>query len=191
MPTVTMRLRFRDGRVETFEFEPMESPARDVVTDSRLQIGHAWKEGLLRMHVDDSELTVFAGSLASIEHSPAPPAPPVPTTVPVTFRRAPCRAPGEAGDRPPGTRACTLTLHYLGGCAETLEFDVPETLPAGAAAEDLKLQLSRTMKEGVLRLRLEDSELTVFTAALAYLETCPAVGGPSTFPSSFHRVPSD
>ncbi|MEN6547076.1 MAG: hypothetical protein ABFE07_13650 [Armatimonadia bacterium] len=86
-------------------------------------------------------------------------------------------------------RSFTMKLRFLDGHEEVFEY-TPEP-PAGRdAVEDLKVQLSRAMKEGMLRMIVDGAVVTVFTASLAYIETTPAPSPSATFPWAFHRLSS-
>lgn len=90
----------------------------------------------------------------------------------------------------PGPITFTIRFRFLDGHEELLEY-TPEPPAGHDAVEDLKVQISRAMKEGLLRLIVDGSEVLVFTASLAFIETTPAPKSAATFPWVFHRVSSD
>jgi hypothetical protein len=84
-----------------------------------------------------------------------------------------------------------MILHFTDGHQETLEF-TPGPPPEGPAQiSDARLKLVRAMKEGVLRIGLEDSDLIVFTSAVAFIELKPPAPEEGTMPWRFVRVKSE
>jgi len=80
-----------------------------------------------------------------------------------------------------------MKLHFIDGHDEVFEF-TPDPPPGMPEIEDFKGRISRAMKEGMLRLTVDDSDVLVFTSALAYIETTPRSPAPGTFPWIFHRL---
>ncbi len=91
------------------------------------------------------------------------------------------------GSGPPPEPSFIMKLHFVDGHEEVFEFS-PEPMPALAEVEDFRGRLARAMKEGILRLVVDDSDMLVFTSALAYIETTPGTPAPGTFPWTFHRL---
>lgn len=67
----TLKLRFLDGRVETYEWT-RTAPDGSTWEDEKQRWNHALKEGFLRLQSDEGAVLVFVHALASIEISPAP-----------------------------------------------------------------------------------------------------------------------
>jgi len=83
-----------------------------------------------------------------------------------------------------------LTLHFVDGHEEILEF-TPGTPPETPVEEsDMRLRLARAMKEGVLRISLEESDLIVYTSALAFIELSPPGPQDATWPGRMSRAKS-
>jgi hypothetical protein len=81
-----------------------------------------------------------------------------------------------------------LILHFVDGRKEVLEFTPGPPPETPAEESDLKLRLSHAMKEGVLRLGLEGSDLIIFTSALASIEFSPPGPEDGTLPGRMRRV---
>lgn len=68
---ITLKLRFIDGRVDTFEWTPT-GPDGNTWEDQKQRWNQALREGILRLQSDEGAVMVFVHALASIEISPAP-----------------------------------------------------------------------------------------------------------------------
>ena len=82
----------------------------------------------------------------------------------------------------------TLKIHFNDGHEEVLQFSPQAAPPDKAEIEDFKLRIARGIKDGVLRLIVDEAEMLVFTNSVAYIETMPGAPGPTTFPWAFHRL---
>lgn len=90
-------------------------------------------------------------------------------------------------EQPTGPQPMNMMLRFMDGHEETFSY-TPNPDTGLGEGEDFKGRLSQAMKSGLLRMLVDDGEVLVFTASLAYIENKPATMATGTFPWTFHRV---
>lgn len=93
-------------------------------------------------------------------------------------------------EQPQEPQPMIMMLRFMDGHEETFEY-TPNPDTGMGEGEDFKSRLSQAMKSGLLRMLVDEGELMVFTASLAYIENKPATAATGTFPWTFHRVSAE